>query len=42
MEYLHYHGVIHNDIKGGNILIDNDGVCKLSDFGNSKQIIMQT
>jgi serine/threonine protein kinase len=27
------------DIKGGNILVDNAGVCKLTDFGSSKKIV---
>lgn len=38
LEYLHIHGVIHRDIKGANILVDRDGICKLSDFGGSKVI----
>jgi len=36
LEYLHSHNVIHRDLKGPNILVDRDGVCKLSDFGGSK------
>jgi serine/threonine protein kinase len=38
LEYLHVHNVIHRDIKGGNILVDRDGICKLSDFGGAKVI----
>ncbi|KAK9463990.1 kinase-like domain-containing protein [Lipomyces oligophaga] len=33
LAYLHKRGVLHRDIKGSNILISNDGLLKLADFG---------
>eukprot|EP01083_Nonionella_stella_P068185 180826_1 len=38
LEYLHMHRIVHRDIKGGNILVDNSGVCKLADFGASRRL----
>ncbi|OMJ14009.1 Protein kinase byr2, partial [Smittium culicis] len=36
--YLHERNIIHCDIKGGNVLIDNSGMVKISDFGISKKV----
>ncbi|KAK4800849.1 hypothetical protein SAY86_021336 [Trapa natans] len=33
LEHCHSHGVLHRDIKGANLLIDNNGCLKIADFG---------
>lgn len=33
IEHCHNHGVLHRDIKGSNLLIDNEGNLKIADFG---------
>ncbi|CDP18308.1 unnamed protein product [Coffea canephora] len=33
LEHCHSRGVMHRDIKGANLLVNNDGVLKIADFG---------
>ncbi|XP_062188061.1 protein IMPAIRED IN BABA-INDUCED STERILITY 1-like [Phragmites australis] len=33
LEHCHSHRVVHRDIKGANLLVNNEGVLKIADFG---------
>lgn len=37
MQYLHMHKIIHRDLKSPNILIGQNEVIKISDFGTSRE-----
>ncbi|KAJ8080061.1 mitogen-activated protein kinase kinase kinase [Marasmius tenuissimus] len=37
LEYLHSKGILHRDLKASNILVGMDGVCKISNFRQSKR-----
>ena len=36
IKYCHENNVIHRDLKPGNIVLTETGMCKLIDFGMSK------
>ena len=39
LEFLHSSNIVHCDIKGGNLLVSEDGVVKLADFNSSRLLL---
>lgn len=37
VKYVHSQGVMHRDIKGANLLLSNNGILKLTDFGLARK-----
>jgi serine/threonine protein kinase len=42
LRHLHQNRIVHRDIKSLNIFLTKDGLCKLGDFGVSRQMTEQT
>ena len=42
LNYAHEHGLIHRDIKPGNIMISQDGEVKVTDFGIARAVNAET
>ncbi|KAH9488302.1 Serine/threonine-protein kinase stk11 [Bulinus truncatus] len=40
LEYLHSHGIVHKDIKPGNLLVTNDETLKITDLGVAEALDM--
>jgi serine/threonine protein kinase len=42
LSHLHRNGIVHQDIKGANVLADADGVAKIADFGCCRDLTLVT
>ncbi|HEX6255329.1 MAG TPA: Stk1 family PASTA domain-containing Ser/Thr kinase [Euzebyales bacterium] len=42
LDYAHEHGLIHRDIKPGNIMVSTDGEVKVTDFGIARAVNAET
>ena len=38
LQYVHARGILHRDVKPANVLLADDGSCRLADFGVSRRL----